>query len=270
MEKMEIEVVRPLKPSLYSRYADDIHNGRKKDEFDKVFHALNNYYENIKLTLEISPSKFLDTQLINEDGKYVTNVYRKESKIPIHWSSKIPKRYKRNTITTDLHRAGNIASDIKEEIQTTRKKFIKADYLRPFVNSVINQYNNKTKEQQLDNDDDYTIPPCLFEEENPFILLKLPFCEQNEVNTKDFIKTFHKFCNNNFRLAISWKTRKMQTLFKIKDKSLYPACKIYHGECEHCGDNYIRESIRSILTRWSGHNNPNHKSEPAEHMSGRT
>ena len=110
----------------------------------------------------------------------------------------------------------------------------------------------------------------MFEKQKLFILLKLPFCEQNEVKSKDFIKKFHKFTNNNFRLAISWKTRKMKTLFKIKDKSLYPACKIYHGECEHCGDNYIRESIRSILTRWSGHNNPNHKSEPAEHMSGRT
>ena len=91
--KIEVEVVRPLKPFFYSRCAKDIYNRRKKDEFDKVFHALNNYYENIKLTLEISPSKFLDTQLINEDGKYITKVYRKESKIPIHWSSKIPKQY---------------------------------------------------------------------------------------------------------------------------------------------------------------------------------
>ena len=43
----------------------------------------------------------------------------------------------------------------------------------------------------MDNDDDCTIPPCLFEEENLFILLK--FCEQNEVNTKDFIKKFINF-----------------------------------------------------------------------------
>ena len=41
----------------------------------------------------------------------------------------------------------------------------KADYPRPFVNSVINQYSNKTKEQQIDNEDDYIIPPYLFEEE---------------------------------------------------------------------------------------------------------
>ena len=142
--KMETEVVRPLKPLFYSRYVDDIYNRRRKDEFDKIFHALNNYHENVKLTIEISPSKFLDTQLINIEGKYIIKVHRKESKIPIHWSSKIPKRYKRNTITIDLHRASNM----KKEIQTICKRFIKADYPSPFLNSVINQHNNKTKEQQ--------------------------------------------------------------------------------------------------------------------------
>ena len=175
-------------------------------------------------------------------------------------------RYKRNTITKDLHRAGNIASNMIEEIQTIRKKFIKDDYPRPFFNSVINQYNNKTKEQQIDNEDDYFIPPYLFEEEKPLILLKLPFCEQNEAKSKDFIKKFHKFANNNLRVAISWKTRKLKTLFKIKDKNLYPACKIYYGECEHYGDNYIGETVRNTVTLWSQHNNLNHNSEPAEHI----
>ena len=67
---------------------------------------------------------------------------------------------------------------MKEEIQTIRKKFIKADYPRPFVNSVINQYNDKTKEQQIDNEDDYIIPSYLLEDEKTIVLLKLPFCEQ--------------------------------------------------------------------------------------------
>ena len=87
---------------------------------------------------------------------------------------------------------------MKEEIQTILKKFIKANYSRPFFNSVINQYNNQTKEQQIDSEDDCIIPPNLFEEEKPFILLKLPFCEQNEVKSKDFIKKFRKFTNNSF------------------------------------------------------------------------
>ena len=37
------------------------------------------------------------------------------------------KKKKRNTITTDLHKAGNIESSMNEERQAIRKKFIKAD-----------------------------------------------------------------------------------------------------------------------------------------------
>ena len=58
----------------------------------------------------------------------------------------------------------------------------------------------------------------------------------------------------------------MKTLFKIKDKNLCPACKIYYGECEHDGDNYIEETVRNTVTRWSEHNSPDHKSELAEHI----
>ena len=136
---------------------------------------------------------------------------------------------------------------MKEEIQTICKRFIKTDYPRAFVNSVINQYNNKTKKQLIDNEDDYIIPLYLFEEEKLFVLQELPFCKQNEIKSKDFIRKFHKFTNNNFRLAISWKTRKMKMLFKIKDKNLYPVCKIYYGECEHCRDNYIGETVRNTV-----------------------
>ena len=80
---------------------------------------------------------------MNIEGKYITKVHRKRSKTLV---TKIPKQYTRNSITTGLHWAENITSNIKEKIQAMRKKFIKSDYHRPFVNSVINQYSNKTKE----------------------------------------------------------------------------------------------------------------------------
>ena len=60
----------------------------------------------------------------------------------------------------------------------------------------------------------------------------------------------------------------MKMPFEIKDKNLYPACKMYYGKCEHCGDNYIGETVRNTVTRWSEHNNTGHKSEPAEHIKG--
>ena len=87
------------------------------------FKAFSSYHENIKLTTEISPIKLLDTHLHNKDGTYVTKVYRKEEKMPAHWSSQIPKRYKRNSIKGDLHRAKKISSNFKEEINSLGIKY---------------------------------------------------------------------------------------------------------------------------------------------------
>ena len=119
------------------RYVDGIYNRRKKNIEDSLFKALNSYYKNIKLTIEINPIKFLDTHLHNKDGTYVTKVYRKEAKIPAHWSSQIPKRYKRRD-----------SSNFKEEIKFIRNKFRKADFPLPFISSVIKDFNNQQKISQ--------------------------------------------------------------------------------------------------------------------------
>ena len=89
---------------------------------------------------------------------------------------------------------------MKDEIQKIRKMFSKADYPRSFVKSVTSLYNNKIKEQKIDNDEDYIISPYLFEDKKPFILLKLLFREQDELKPKYFIEKFHKFTNDNFWL----------------------------------------------------------------------
>ena len=49
---------------------------RKKDQDDQLFYKMNNYQKNIKLTIEINPSKFQYTRMdIKEDGHYDTEVY---------------------------------------------------------------------------------------------------------------------------------------------------------------------------------------------------
>lgn len=63
----------------------------RKYEVHEVFHELNHYHEIIKLTIELSPSKLLHTQLINVERIFITKVYKKESKIHTHWLSKILK-----------------------------------------------------------------------------------------------------------------------------------------------------------------------------------
>ena len=80
--------------------------------------ALNNYHPNIKLTLDEKPAYFLDTVVSNEGGDIKTSVHVKENKYPIFWSSQVPKRYKRNAINGESHRASKYTAIL------TRKFFL--------------------------------------------------------------------------------------------------------------------------------------------------
>ena len=238
MTKLENDVVRPFNPPFYKRFVDDCITKRKRNEHDKLFELINNYHRNIKFTIEIQPTKFLDTKLINENGSYSTEVYRKETKLPVNWSSKTPKRYKRNAINGDLYRSYRISSNFNKEIELIRKKFTHADYPIRFTNSVIKQFQQRNALQQ--EEDDMIIPPNLFEEPKSKILIEIPYCEKNEKVSKQFIKKFYEFTNK-FEIIIRWITKKVKQLFKLKDDNPYPACKIYKGVCT-CKSTYIGET----------------------------
>ena len=101
--KMENDVVIPSKPIFNRRFVDGICSRWKLGD-SVLFDRLNSYHPNIKLTIEVNPSKFLGTKLTNINGTYKFSAYRKNTKLPSPWTSKTPKRYKRNTINGDLHR----------------------------------------------------------------------------------------------------------------------------------------------------------------------
>ena len=83
-------------------FEDDIYSWRKL-RGNVLFDRLKSYHRDIKLTIEVNGSKFLDTKLTNSNGTYKFNVYRKNTKLPLPWTFKSPKRYKQNTINGDLH-----------------------------------------------------------------------------------------------------------------------------------------------------------------------
>ena len=124
---------------------------------------------------------------------------------------------------------------------------MKDGYPLRFFNSVINEFQ-KGKEC---GDECFIIPPTLFKITKPFI----SYCELNEIKSKYFLKKFHKFTNNSFRMVITWKTRSMQSLFPLKEKNDYISCVIYKGDCS-CGSRYIGETKRNAEVRWNEHNNP--------------
>ena len=91
---------------------------------------------------------------------------------------------------------------------------MKADYPLRFINSVVNEFQ-KSKECEGES---FIIPPNLSEMTKPFIFVEIPYCELNEIKSKHFLKKFHKFTNNSFRMVITWKTRNIRSLFPLKGK----------------------------------------------------
>ena len=114
-----------------------------------MFNDLNNYHQNIKLTLELNPKRFLDTNLEFQKGILITSVHRKETKFPTPWNSKIPKKYKRNVIIGDLYRLKQISTDFTKEKNIIQNKFKKVDFRTKFIDSVIKrfEYNERNKDQ---------------------------------------------------------------------------------------------------------------------------
>ena len=258
MCKLEKEVVRPLKPIFYKRYVDDIYVRRKKNTPDILYDKLNSYHPNIKFSIEIHPSKFLDTHIEINENLVQTSVAAKSTKVPIQWNSAVPKSYKRNNILGDLHRAKAISDDFNTEIQRIRNKYLKADYPIRFIESVIRSFKNKDNEDLL-------IPPWLFEEKLPSVLIRLPFSHKTEETIFKFIQNLENFTSNNCKFIIIWNTRKIKTLFPLKDRTEHKSCVIYEGTCS-CGHSYIGETIRNVNVRWDEHNPINGNSEPSKHL----
>ena len=130
----------PIRPIFYKRYVDDIYNHCQKSTVDKLYDGLNNYHPKVKLTIETNSLRFLATEIIHNDGMIETRVHRKKTKLPTHWTTDIPKRYKRNTIKAALYWAKCISSNFTNEVTLTRNKFESVGYPMHFANSVIHEF----------------------------------------------------------------------------------------------------------------------------------
>ena len=66
-------------------------------------------------------------------------------------------------------------------------------------------------------------------------------------------------------MVITWKTRNIKSLFRLKNKNDCKSCVIYKGDCS-CGSRYIGETKRNAEVRWNEHNNPTKSSEPSKQL----
>ena len=186
MCKMEEDVVAPLKPIFCKRYVDDTYVRRKKNTTDELFEKFNTYHDNIKLTIKENPTKFLDTEIVRHNSTIITKVYTRSNMFPVHWSSKIPFRYKRNVITGELHRANKIASDLSNEMKIIKIKYLQAAFPTHVINDVFHRFNQQK--------DEILIPQWFFDDRKE-CMIRLPFAPANEKFVKSFINKLEIFTN---------------------------------------------------------------------------
>ena len=173
MTKTERKVVEPAKPEFCKRPVDDIINKQYKQQPDNPFQALNSNHPKIKYTIEVNLDKFLDTKINQKNGIVTIKVNRKDRKLSVHWTSRITKRYKRNSIISDLKKALRISSSLKNEIPNVRHNFLE-EYSLWLINSAIKQFNDKFSEKSNE-ENDYILPPDLFEIKKQVILIEVSY-----------------------------------------------------------------------------------------------
>ena len=109
--------------------------------------------------------KFSDIFICKMEEEFF-QVFKKLTKCPVHWSSKIPTNYKRNAITSELHRARKTATDFDKELRRIKTKFLPAGYPVKLINDTSFIFNEE-KEELL-------ILKCLFDE-TKLVVMRLPF-----------------------------------------------------------------------------------------------
>ena len=185
--------IAPTKPLFYKRYVDNTYVRRKKNTKDELFEKLNTYHKNIKLTTEKNPTKFLDTEIVRHNSTIITKVYTRSKKFPVHWSSKIPLRYKRNAITGELRSANKIASNFSNEMKRIKIKYLQAGFPIHVINDVFRRFNQEK--------DEVLIPQWLFDDRKE-CLIRLPFAPANEKFVKFFINKLEIFQNYRVKFNI--------------------------------------------------------------------
>ena len=79
------------------------------------------------------------------------------------------------------------------------------------------------------------------------------------------LKKLNTYTERRFNFFIMWQARKMESVFKLKEKKAHPSHVIYKGKCI-CGQTYIGQTARNLKVRVNELWDVNKQSEPAKHI----
>ena len=112
---------------------------------------MNSKHKNINFSFETEKDEqmpFLDVNVFRENGKLVTNVYRKETFVGVYtsFSSFIPLEHKFGLVYTSLHRCFCLVSDISKfhfETEKLKEILLANGYSNKFIDKCISKFMNK-------------------------------------------------------------------------------------------------------------------------------
>ena len=128
-----------------------------------------------------------------ENNRIKTQVFVKKSMYPIHWSSKVPFRYKKNAINGKLHTTNKISSNFQAEKARIKAKFLNAAFPHKVIENTINNFNNV--------DEELVIQGWVFDERET-IAINWPFSNKNEHFSKKFCEELEFYTNGKVKFNI--------------------------------------------------------------------
>ena len=137
---------------FYKRYVDDIFGLFLRLEHVKPFvDYMNSKHKNINFSFETEKDEqmpFLDVNVFGENGKFVTNVYKKETFTGVYtnFSSFIPLEHKFGLVYTLLHRRFCLVSVMSKfhfQIEKFEEILLSNRYSDKFIDRCISKFMNK-------------------------------------------------------------------------------------------------------------------------------
>ena len=86
---------------------------------------------------------------------------------------------------------------------------------------------------------------CKMEEDITIQNSSTIFPPNNESFVKTFISKLNHFTTEKYKFNIVWNTRKVQSLFPLRDKVDHYSCIIYWGDCS-CDQTCIGEAVLNV------------------------
>jgi len=254
MDDLESQCIGKLdfKVQVYYRYVDDIFLIIPNTKIDEVLKTFNDYHPRLKFTHELERGNalsFLNALVIREEGKLLTNWYRKPtySGRYINYFSSHPLQFKMNTITNLVDQALLLSSERFHDrnIKIIKEILVNNCYPLEIINKKINERIKTIKVNRVIKNKEINANAI---KEKTF--LTIPFVK----NVSEDIK---KIVNNCVDVVYTI-PKKLDLFIKKGKDSLKPQQSteiVYKINCKNCDQVYIGQTKRHLETRLKEHRN---------------